>query len=259
MIKKYLPQLVLVAAILQIAVAYFFATQGFFNEETSLRLFIQPAGYVFSIWGLIYLFASFYAIYQVMPTNNNTVLQQNRVYALLLFLGSSVWLYASNLPPTLLWLTVPVLLFMGYVSYKAVTVKAIGSDNRYISNKDFFSYQSLIVYAAWTNIAMFVNIGSMFTQYNIFEPGTIWLCVNIFLLLVVFVWVYRQFTLLYNSFWYGFIAAWALVGVFVANGEDSGSMILAYVAAILTIPFATLCLRRLWKICNSYAVTIKKK
>jgi len=259
MIKKHLPILVLVAAVFQVAVAYFFATQGFFNEEDSLVLFIQPAGYAFSIWGLIFTFASLYAVYQAIPSNDNVVLRQNRKHALVLFLGAGAWLYASNLPLVWLWITVPILLLMGYVSYKTVTVSKIDIGNTTITSSQFFSQQCLIVYAAWTNIAMFVNIGAMAVQYNLFESGTVWLGINIVLLLIVFLWTYVQFKKLRYSFWYGFITTWALIGVFVANGRAEGNMFVAYMAAVLTIPFVLLSINRLWSIISSYSITIESK
>lgn len=259
MIKKYLPQLVLVAAIAQIAVAYWFATQGFFNEQTDLRLFIQPAGYAFSIWGLIYTLASAYAVYQVIPSKNNPVMKQNRIYALVLFVGSSAWLWASNLSADWLWVTVPILLAMGYVGFKAVTVSAINIGSKRISTQDFLSYQCLTVYAAWTNIAMFVNIGAMATQYKLFQPGTTWLMINVILLAVVFIWIYKQFVQLRYSVWYGFIAVWSLIGVFVVNGDAQGSKIIMYCAAVLTIPFVLQMLRRTISVMQNYQITIKQK
>jgi hypothetical protein len=76
---------VLLASILQVVAASLLSIGTFDTTERTLETFIQPAGWAFSIWGLIYLFSIVYGVYQVIPQYDNQVLTATRPQRLLGF------------------------------------------------------------------------------------------------------------------------------------------------------------------------------
>ena len=243
MFYKYLPWLVLLAGIQQVLVPYFVITQGFFNNSDLSLLYVQPASWTFAIWGLIYTLASIYTIWQFavhIQGNDNPILVSNRLYALLLFIGSSVWLLASNFSQEYLWITFVVLFGMAYVGFKAVSLP-MGIIEEADSRKErLLSRIILMPYAAWVNIAVFVNFGSVVGSYDISLTDTGWLIINLALLSGIVFVTWTQFQRLFFNPWYGLVVVWASVGIVFANNINSGSKIIAVLAGLTGLLF-------LWK------------
>jgi len=103
---------VLVAAVAQVIAAGYLGIGTFEEAERSLPALIQPAGWAFSIWGLIYLLSAVYAVYQLIPKYDNATLRSTRVPALVGFVGSIAWLYFAGMSSALVWLTIPILFIM---------------------------------------------------------------------------------------------------------------------------------------------------
>jgi benzodiazapine receptor len=115
--KITLRQILIVIAVLAVIVVNSLANIIPFNGQTTgqvsenLSNYFVPAGYVFSIWGLIYLGLVAYAIFQVRPVETkNPHLKAISGWFLLSSAANIVWL--------LLWhynqfiLTVPVMLVL---------------------------------------------------------------------------------------------------------------------------------------------------
>ena len=68
----FLKILVLVSAITQVVAPAYLSIGTFETSERIMQVFIQPAGWAFSIWGLIYTLSFIYAIYQLIPKYENS-------------------------------------------------------------------------------------------------------------------------------------------------------------------------------------------
>jgi len=236
-----MPWIVLAAAILQV-VGSTLVTTEFFNSgdrfTSTDALFIQPAGYAFSIWGLIYFFAFIYAVYQVIPKYNNASLEKTRPLIASLFVLSVVWLWTASFSGVWLWLTVVVLFVMAGIAATATrndeTTKGLSQRER------FFSLGLLYPYAAWVGVAQFVNLGAVLLS-NWTISGTLLLAVNIIILLALCVYSFTQYRQRGYPFWYGFVLVWAAVGVIVANyGQGSDAILLASFVVTAAISFVFL-------------------
>jgi len=233
--------LVLIASIAQVAGAVFLKIGTFEESARALPVFIQPAGWAFSIWGLIYTLSFIYAVYQIIPKYDNELLRQTRLPALLGFSLSIAWLFFAGMSNWAVWLTIPILFAMAFFLIGIVNTKASGD-----KLQTFFSKDILLPYAAWTGIAAWVNVQALLVDQAIVTTSTI----NIITNLILFVGL-AAFTLFYlkktgYSFWYGGIMIWAGVAVVAANLTE-GSAWFATIAAVFALTSAGLILRALVK------------
>lgn len=158
--------LVLLAAIIQIAAPFFidpFGQNGgrIGKGEPSL---IEPAGYAFAIWALIYISALVYAIWQVTPAGRaHPVTGQAAIFALTLYLGSTLWLAAAKYGP--LWATMPLIAVMA-LSASAVLIIVSRSNITDFSPAWWVIILPFAVYAGWVTCATFVNIAEVAPQYG---------------------------------------------------------------------------------------------
>jgi hypothetical protein len=221
--------LVLIAAIAQIPAAGIIGAGTFETAAREWPVFIQPAGWAFSIWGFIYLASLAFAIYQVIPKNDNQTLRAVRIPALVAFAGSIVWLYFAGANDWTIWLTIPTLFIMAGALTVAVAQPALPA--RW---PELFSRSLLLPYAAWTGIAQWLNIQALLSDQGYITSGAMNTGTNVALLLCI-----AAFTLYWlrrsgYSIWYGGVIIWASIGVIAANtGTPDGSVIVTTMAGAL--------------------------
>ncbi len=238
-----LPTLVFLASIGQVVAGATIAIGAFTGDSyNGLFTYTQPAPFIFSIWGVIYTLAIIYGIYQLIPKNNNAYLEHNRIYALVAFVGSGVWLYFAGTGEALKWLTIPILLAVAYCLCKAILVKVdqdVGIWQRIASDK------ALYPYAAWTAIAMFVNIHTIVLQYGLISSVTVNLIFGLILWIGIICVHSEVLKKVGYSIWFGAVAVWALFGIIIANVTDTqGSIIVAACSGLAGVYFVYLQLKR---------------
>lgn len=219
----------MVAAIAQIAAAAFLNTGAFESTDRALHVFIQPAGWAFSIWGLIYTLSIIYGVYQIVPKNENKILRATRLPALVGFVSSIGWLYFAGQTDWTIWLTIPILFAMAGAFTYVVDTPDSGAKTQTLLSKKF-----LLPYAAWTGIASWLNIQALLNDQLVVTNETVNYITNGVLFICI-----AAFTLFYfkrsgYSVWYGGVLVWAGVGVIVAN-LDGGSMIFVGLAGALIV------------------------
>lgn len=221
--------LVLLGAVLQIVAAGFLSVGTF---ETSVRLFqvyIQPAGWAFSIWGLIYTLSLLYGLYQFRSRVDSSLLQMTRLPAAIAFYGSIAWLFFAGFDTAVVWLTVPTLALMAGALAYVITLKAASSPR-----DTFFAKTILLPYAAWTGIAAWLNIQALVVERGLITSETINLSLNLFFFAAIagYSWFWYQKTR-YNL-WYGGVLFWALAGIMAANSSAPGNPLFVWLALAYT-------------------------
>jgi len=229
--------LVLFASIAQVLGAAYLSIGTFQETARQLPVFIQPAGWAFSIWGLIYSLSFIYAVYQIIPKYDNELLKQTRLPALLGFSLSIAWLFFAGLTNLWVWLTIPILFAMAIILVRIVNAPAVVTKWQRV-----FSRNILLPYAAWTGIAVWVNVQALLVDQMIITSSTINFVTN----LVLFAGL-ATFTLFYfkktaYSAWYGGIMIWAGIAVVTVNLTE-GSIWFALLAGMYTIVSAGLVVR----------------
>jgi hypothetical protein len=132
--------------------------------SASFDVYFVPAGYVFSIWGIIYLGLVAYAIYQLLPAQReNPRLRQIGWWFVLSSVANSIWLvlwhYGYNSLSVLAMLTILTSLIMIYLS--------LGAERQGIPPLErWLVHLTFSIYLGWISVATVANITGTLYSLN---------------------------------------------------------------------------------------------
>lgn len=204
---------------------------------------ITPAGYVFSIWGVIYVLLAIFLVYQVLPSQRNKPFQKqiNGLF-ILTNVFNVLWLF--------LWQNL-------YIAYSTIVIVAflltliaiylrlnIGKSNVSLKEK-IAVHLPFSVYLGWLTIATIANVAITLTAENWDRLG---LSAEIWAILVVAVAVLITLLVIFTrrDIAYSLVVIWALAGI--AVNQTAADVILTAQVAIIVIAVslaATLLVHRL--------------
>jgi hypothetical protein len=165
---------------------------------------VQPAGYAFSIWGVIYTWLIVSAVFGLWKRRNDTTWSAARVaLAISLALGTP-WLAIAN--TSAIWATV-VIMAMAAAAIAALVLSP--------KTDRWWLQTPIALYAGWLTAASFVSLGSMAAGYGILFGSLGWAYTGIAGALLVALAVQTRVP---RAPEYGAAVIWALVGIIVANG-----------------------------------------
>jgi len=198
----------------------------------SLPSYFTPAGYTFSIWGVIYLALTGYIIYQAIPGQRKRPFQQKIGW---LFIASSLansawifaWHYGAYTLSVFLMLSLLVSLIAIYARLK------IGLPGQAISRAEqAFVHVPFSLYLGWITVATIANISSVsaYLGWNGFGiEGPVWSAIMMSVAVVV------AGLLLFNrrDFAYPAVLVWALFGIRAAFTDVPLIATVAVITAVL--------------------------
>ena len=198
--------LVLGAAILFAASPWF--TQGFNGFEPDQFPVpqdnppVQPAGYAFAIWGLIYLWLLIGAGFGLLKRSDDPDWAAMRPPLVVSLAIGATWLPVANLSPVIATILILAMLGTAFVS-----LFCVGDTDRWLQQSP------VAIYAGWLTAASSVSVGLLLGGYGVLS-GTWAAIVALSIgLIVALVAQYR----LHRAPEYGITVIWALIGVIVAN------------------------------------------
>lgn len=236
--KITLRQILIVIAVLAVIVVNSLANIVPFNGQTTgevsdnLSNYFVPAGYVFSIWGLIYLGLVAYAIFQVRPVEtNNPRLKAISGWFLLSSAANIVWL--------LLWhynqfiLTVPLMLVLLASLIKIYLTLRKG--NPQISTGERWAvWIPFSIYLGWITVATIANISATLVSLNWnglgIAPTTWFLVVLVAAILITTLMAYFR-----RDIAYLLVPVWAFVGIAQRPTDSSLVVTASWVAAVIVL------------------------
>lgn len=203
----------------------------------ALPSYFTPAGYTFSIWGLIYTALLGFIIYQALPAQRNNPLTQKIGW---LFVVTSVfnaaWLFAWHFG----YYALSVLIMASFLVTLIVIYRRlnIGRPNPALSMGDKLLVQfPFSIYLGWITVATIANVASVANYlgwggFGIAEPT--WAAIMMLVAVVV------AGLLLFNrrNVSYAGVLVWALFGIRTAQADVALVANTAVVAAILIILLA---------------------
>ncbi|XP_041474094.1 uncharacterized protein LOC121422918 [Lytechinus variegatus] len=221
---------------------------------------VTPAGYAFSIWGLIYLWNFAWIIYiltTLCRSNSrgpvylnppattvmflNSYMINNVANILWLFLWDREYLTRSTLALFLIALTLYVGLYVSLTNvYQYLT------DFKDFAESDLWAYRVLVhnglaIYATWATAAALINL-SVALIYEAMLPSDVATYITLTTLAVVAI-VYFVFELFVFDAYTRYVfmvyptLIWALAGIMVANGDDTNSPVFVYSAILVSVCF----------------------
>ncbi len=191
-----------------------------------------PAGYVFSIWGVIYLGLIAFVIYQILPAQRNSdLIDKVGIYFILSNLANVGWIFAWHYEifflSLVLMLTILYSLLKIYLNLDIDLVK-VSSGARLSVFLPFSLYTGWISIATIANVTIFLeSIG-----WNGFGlPDVFWFVIVMVTGIVVLSQVLAQ----RHDLVYGAVFIWAFTGIAVKNGGIPTASTISWIAVVLVI------------------------
>jgi hypothetical protein len=170
---------------------------------------VQPAGYAFSIWGVIYLWLIVGMGWGLWNARDDFVWHDMRVpLSISLFIGC-FWLAVANASP--IWAS--VLIWVMLIGALVALFEAPQTDR-------WFAAWPVGLYAGWLSAASCVSLGLLAAGYGWVASETAGL---IFVTLAIVIGAAVQSTLM-RAPTYGIAVIWALIGVVIQNYATTPSV-----------------------------------
>ncbi len=207
----------------------------------SFEVYFVPAGYVFSIWGIIYLGLIAYAVFQFLPAQReNPRLRQTGWWFVLSCAANSLWLvawhYGFFAVSVLLMLTLLISLIVIYLRL-GVGRQTVPPGERWLVHLPFS------IYVGWVTVATIANITAFLDTVNWNGFGIapeIWTII----MLVVATVVGGLMAYTRREVAYLLVLIWAFVGIGVEQADTALVANAAYVAAAIVAFFVILVIIR---------------
>ncbi|ACB84500.1 tryptophan-rich sensory protein [Natranaerobius thermophilus] len=179
---------------------------------------ITPAGYVFSIWGIIYLLLIGFIIYQALPSYRETpkVSAVGILFAVTALLNI-LWLFAWHYLQIGLSMVLMILLLITLIGiYK----KIIGRK----SSETFFDWLFVrlpfSIYLAWISVATLANLNILLNDWGIL--GTEGFGAMVFTILMIIIGAVLSLYVFYRlgDIVFPLVFTWAFIGIGVRHGTE---------------------------------------
>jgi hypothetical protein len=175
---------------------------------------VTPAGYAFSIWGLIYLASLALAVYQLLPSQvGRDVHRRTGWWLVAAFGASTVWIPIFAVQ--VLWLSQVVILVL-LVSL-AVAMSRMAAEPASGTTEQALLRLPTAIYLGWATLATMAGFGLVLRSLGMPADSTLTTVVSLVLIALataVCALVITRFTALAG---FAFTAGWALVAVIVAS------------------------------------------
>lgn len=188
------------------------------------QVFFVPAGYVFSIWGLIYLGLIAFAVYQALPAQRSNPRLQSLGYLFALSCAANIgwlvaWHYEQFMLSMLLMLALLALLIACYLRLE-IGRRQVPAGERWLVQAPFS------IYLGWITVATIANATALldylkWSGWGISPAAWAAIMLAAAVLVTAAVWFTRRDSA------YALVIIWALIGIAVKHG---GTPLVAYSA-----------------------------
>jgi hypothetical protein len=172
-----------------------------------------PAGFTFSIWGLIYLLLAVYVGYQFIPKSleQEKFLAQINLYFILSSLANSVWIFSWHYK--MIGLSVILMLVILYSLAKISSL----TNSKKLALKDVLVLKIPFgVYFGWITIATIANITTFLVGLgwkNFIFPDDVWMIIILLVGMMIASWI----TIREKNVAYGLVPVWAYFGIYAKH------------------------------------------
>ncbi|OAN98420.1 tryptophan-rich sensory protein [Parasphingorhabdus sp.] len=182
---------------------------------------VQPAGWAFSIWGLIYLWLIAHAIFGVFKFRQDAQWDKGRMALILSLAIGAIWLPIALLSPIWATLLIWIMLIAALICLYQLNNAAPAWIARW----------PIALYTGWLSAASFVSIGLLLAGYGLVDEIA---AAVIALVLATAFAGYNAYRL--KSWPYAAAVAWGFVAIAIANiGSSKNLAIAAAIAAVIVI------------------------
>jgi hypothetical protein len=230
--RQWVNVLAVVAAIVINGLANALPLNGQTTGEISDRfqVYFVPAGYVFSIWGLIYVGLIAFAIYQALPSQRDNPRLRNIGYLFALSCVANIaWLFLWHyevFPLTLVAMLSLLLLLIAIYLRLDIGRARVSTAEKWLMHVPFS------IYLGWITVATIANVTSLLDYLNWSGWGIspeAWTVI----MLVAAVGIASAVSLTRGDVAYMLVIVWALAGIAVKHAGTPVVATAAWVATVL--------------------------
>jgi|HigsolmetaAR206D_1030411.scaffolds.fasta_scaffold07266_3 hypothetical protein len=237
----------IVAVVSVIVMNWLANTLPFNNKSTGeisdqYPVLIQPAGYAFSIWSLIYLGLIAFAVYQALPSQqDNKRIERITPYFLISCVANIAWLLTWHYE--ILWLNIIIMLCL-LGSLIAIYLQLRGDQEPISVRERWFLWLPFSLYLGWVTVATIVNMAVVLYAAGWQDLGIVGVALTAILILTAAGIAIRMLFYSHDPA-YALVVVWALIAIAVRQSANSlivGTVIVALVAIVASMLylFATL-------------------
>jgi len=187
---------------------------------------ITPAGYAFSIWGLIYVWMLAFSVYQLLPVNGTRFrrLRTNYIISCLLNIG---WIWC--------WHHGRITLCLGAIFGMAATLFMICQESKDVpSMRDKLLVKVPFgLYFGWITCAAFVNL-MVLVDLRVPIDSSLSITLGVFCIVLAAIAAFLVRWKL-NNFIYPLAVAWALTAIAVKQGGNTAIVVAAAFGTVMSL------------------------
>lgn len=167
---------------------------------------VQPAGYAFAIWGLIYVWLIASAVYGLIYHADDPQWNAVRIPLCISLAVGVPWLMIAQV--SAIWATVTIFI---------MALSAIAALHQTPEVRLRWLRVPVALYAGWLTAASFVSLATTMAGYNIGPDADGWAIIGIIGALALTIATYRRTQ---SPMYFGAVI-WALIGICFANGMQN--------------------------------------
>jgi len=189
-----------------------------------------PAGYAFSIWGLIYALLLIFAVYQALPSQREkTFLHKIGFFFVLSCIANISWIFLWHYEQIILSL---VPMFALLITLIAIYLRLNIGRSDAPSKERLYVHLPFSVYLGWITVAPIANVAAALTAINwdgwgISDVAWTILVIIIAMIITLSVIIKRK------DIAFSLVIVWALIGIIVKQIENQSIFITASVSAVI--------------------------
>lgn len=200
----------------------------------SFQALFTPAGYVFAIWGLIYLALTAFAVYQILPSQKeNSRIERIGIWFILANLFNGAWIFAWHY----LQFVLSLVFMLGLLVSLIAIYLRLGIGISKTNPKDrWFLEVPFSIYLGWISVATIANVSVVLLDLNWTGFGvseTVWTII----MLVIGTILGLLITYLRSEVFYTLVLIWAFIGITQNGSGDVLVTTMAWAAAIVLVIF----------------------
>jgi len=213
----------------------YLSNTGFFNGKTIADVsdkyvnYFTPAGFTFSIWGLIYLGLIAFIIYTFTKNAKEHVITRTGWWFIISCIANCSWIVAWLYDYTGLSV---LILFIQLICLLAIIVKNYMGTRSASFSERCFVWIPFSLYGGWLTVALIADVAAYLTKINWTGFGiaeATWCMMMIWVAGLIHVYVAWKRRL----YWFSIVGVWALAGIAFANEDVSNIKNTAITVAII--------------------------
>ena len=218
-------------ALIVTIVLNYLSNTGIFNGNTmstvsaAYQNLFTPAGYAFSIWGLIYLglaaFVIYHAVVSFKSSQENNVVLKVGWWFVISCIANCAWIFAWLYDYTGLSVIIMIMLLFSLVM---IILKTRMELDDLPIKQIAYVWWPFSLYAGWITVALIANIAAWLTKINWDGFGLSSITWTIIMIIIAGI-IYLLMTWQRNMREYALVGVWGLLAIAVANWTTEPSIV----------------------------------